>query len=90
MLRPLLVSTLLLASACSGVRSTSNTFSTHAESLRIVGIPIPEDDQAAARALVPAGAEITSVHSTPADWTSFFGVLGNVFWIHQTVISGTK
>ncbi len=79
-----------LLSGCSGMRETNNQFTTHAESFRIVGFAIPEDDQAAARALVPKGATITDVHSTPADWHSFVGFFGNLFWIHQTTVSGTK
>lgn len=81
---------LALLCACSGIRQTNNTFSTHAESFRVLGFPIPEDDQAKARSLVPQSAEIVSVHTTPADWTSLVGVLGNLFWFHQTNISGTK
>lgn len=79
-----------LLSGCAGMRQTNNQFTTHAECFRIVGIPIPADDQAAARALVPKGATITDVQSTPADWNSFWGFIGNLFWFHQTTISGTK
>ena len=79
-----------LLSGCAGMRQTNNQFTTHAECFRIVGIPIPADDQAAARALVPKGATITDIQSTPADWNSFWGFFGNLFMIHQTTISGTK
>jgi hypothetical protein len=79
-----------LLSGCAGMRQTNNQFTTHAECFRIVGIPIPADDQAAARALVPKGATITDIQSTPADWNSFWGFFGNLFWFHQTTISGTK
>ncbi len=50
------------------------------------------DDQSAARALVPNGpnVKITSVHSTSADWTSFFGIVGNIIGLHSTTVSGTK
>jgi hypothetical protein len=81
---------LAVSSGCAGIRETNNQFTTHAECFRIVGIPIPEDDQAAARALVPKGATITDVSSTPADWKSFWGFIGNLFWFHQTTVSGTK
>ncbi len=80
----------VLLSGCSGMRETNNQFSTHAECFRILGYPIPEDDQAAARALVPKGATITDVQSSPADWKSFVGFIGNLFWFHQTTVSGTK
>jgi hypothetical protein len=85
-----LVFTVALLSGCSGIRQTGSQFTSHAECFRIVGIPIPADDQAAARALVPKGATITDVSSTPADWNSFVGVIGNLFWFHQTTVSGTK
>lgn len=80
----------ILPTGCAGMRETNNQFTTHAECFRFVGIPIPRDDQAAARALVPKGAIITDVQSTPADWNSFLGFIGNLFWFHQTTVSGTK
>jgi hypothetical protein len=86
---PLLACAALL-SACAGIRQTNNQFTAHAECVRVIGIAIPSDDQAAARALVPAGAKITDVHSTPADWTSFFGALCNIFSVSSTTVSGTK
>jgi hypothetical protein len=85
-----LVFTVALLSGCAGIRQTGNQFTTHAECFRIIGIPIPADDQAAARKLVPEGATITDVSSTPADWDSFVGFIGNLFWFHQTKVSGTK
>lgn len=88
------IATLIVAvtilTGCSGIRQTNNQFTTHAECFRIVGIPIPADDQATARALVPKGATITDVQSTPADWTSFWGFLGNLIGFHVTTVSGTK
>lgn len=85
-----LLGTVLALSSCAGIRQTDNQFSAHAESFRIVGFSIPHDDQKAAREMVPANATITSVHSTPADWTSISGFFGNLFWFHQTTVSGTK
>lgn len=81
--------TALVLSGCSGIRKTDSSFTTHAESFRIVGYSIPGDDQARARALVPANANIVSMESTPADWTSVLGVIGNILWIHHSEISGT-
>ena len=78
-----------LLSGCAGMRETNNQFTTHAECFRILGYSIPEDDQAAARALVPKGATITDVQSSPADWKSVVGFIGNLFWFHQTTVSGT-
>jgi hypothetical protein len=81
-----------LLSGCAGIRETNNQFTTHAECFRFIGNAIPADDQAAARALVPAGAKvkITNLGSTPADWTSVLGIIGNVIGFHSTTISGTK
>jgi hypothetical protein len=78
--------------SCSGMRETNNQFTTHAGCFRFLGNAIPEDDQASARALVPNGpnVKITSIHSTPADWTSVRGIIGNVIGLHSTTISGTK
>jgi hypothetical protein len=81
---------MLLLSGCAGLRETNNQFSTHAECFRVVGYPIPADDQAAARNLVPKNAKITTIASTPADWTSLLGGLGNLFGFHMTTVSGTK
>lgn len=75
---------------CAGVRQTNTNFSAHAESFRIFGVVLPADDMAAAAAQVPAGATVTSVSSTPADWTSVLGAIGNVLGFHQTRIAGTK
>jgi hypothetical protein len=79
-----------LLSGCAGIRETNNQFSTHAECFRVVGFPIPADDQAAARSLVPHNGKITTIHSTPADWTSVIGGLENLFGFHMTTVSGTK
>jgi hypothetical protein len=79
-----------LLSAAAGICQTNNQFRAHAECVRVVGIAIPSDDQAAARALVPAGAKITDVHSTPGDWTSFWGARCNILSVSSTTVSGTK
>jgi hypothetical protein len=81
-----------LLSGCAGIRETNNQFTTHAECFRFIGNAIPADDQAAARALVPAGSKvnITNLNSTPADWTSVQGIIGNIIGFHSTTISGTK
>lgn len=84
------LASLLLATSCSGVRESSNTFAAHGECLRVFGFPIPRDDQQAALDKVPTGATITTVDSTPADWTSFDGILGNIIGFHSTSVSGTK
>jgi ABC-type glycerol-3-phosphate transport system substrate-binding protein len=84
-----LVVAIALLTGCSGMRKTGSTFTAHAEALRIFGFPIPEDDQAAAARMVPKGANINTVSSTPADWTSIWGVLSSIIGINFTEISGT-
>lgn len=78
----------LLVTGCSGFRKTDSSFYTHAESIRIVGYSIPGDDQKRATDLVPADGKIETIHSTPADWTSVLGIIGNILWISVTEVSG--
>ncbi len=80
----------LMLAGCAGVRESNGTFVAHAESFRLLGFAIPHDDQQAALNQVPAGGKIENVSSTPADWTSFYGFFGNLFWFHMTQIGGTK
>ena len=77
-----------LLSACSGVRRTGDTVTTHAEAFHILGLTIPEDDQAKARSLVPAGTAIHTVYSSPSDWTSFWGFVTRILGFSTTQISG--
>lgn len=84
-----LVAAACAVTGCSGTRTTGSSFTTHAESFRVLGYAIPEDDQKAAMALVPKGGNVESVSSTPADWQSLWGVLGNLFWFHVTEVGGT-
>ena len=79
-----------LTASCSGLKETDSTFTAHAESFRIFGIAIPGEDNQAATELVPEGAEIETIRSTPADWTSVLGALNNIFGFSYTEISGTK
>ncbi len=82
---------LLVSAGCSGMRQANGQFTVHAECFRIFGFAIPGDDQEAAAMLLaekfPGAMQVTS-GSTPADWTSFWGVLGNIMGFHGTVISG--
>jgi hypothetical protein len=87
-----LLLTVFVASGCTGTRSAGGYYTVHAESFRLFGWAIPSDDQEAAVKLHAEkypGSTITSTHSTPADWTSFWGVVGKLFSFHQTEISGT-
>jgi len=80
---------LLLSFSCAGVQTTSDSFSVHAESFVILGYEIPGEDITAAEALVPEGATITTMYSSPDDWTSVLGFLNNIIGFHGTYISGT-
>lgn len=86
----LAIAALFLTVGCSGVRESTGTFSAHGEAFRFFGIAIPSDDQQAALDKVPAGATITSVAASPADWTSFVGFFGNLMAFNGTHIGGTK
>ena len=85
--------TALMAAGCKGYREAEGHFTVHAESFRIFGYAIPSCDQEAAAKLQAEkfpGATIVTQHSTPADWTSFWGVFGNILGFHCTTISGKK
>ena len=79
---------LLLAAGCSGIRTSGDAFTVHADSLNLIGFQIPSDDYERAKALVPAGAEVNTVTSTPSDWTSFLGVLNRILGASVTEMSG--
>ena len=81
----------LTLASCTGMRTANGLTTVHAESFRIFGFAIPSDDQEAAAKLweeKAKGMTVTASHSTSADWTSFWGVLGNLFGLHCTSISG--
>jgi len=86
------VTAMIVGTGCAGTRRTPETFYVHAESFRLFSLPLPKDDQAAAwekyAEEVGAGGEIRTVTSTPADWTSLVGFMGNLFWFHRTTLSG--
>ncbi|MBL8726397.1 MAG: hypothetical protein JNK49_20300 [Planctomycetes bacterium] len=79
----------LALASCSGMRSAEGQATVHAESFRFFGIAIPHDDQAKAAQMAKEhlASQDTSM-STPADWTSFCGILGNIMGFHSTAISG--
>ena len=82
-----------LATSCSGFREANGHFTVHAESFRLFGFAIPACDQDVATKLAAEqfpGATIITQGSTPADWTSLWGVLGNIMSFNCTVISGKK
>jgi hypothetical protein len=81
---------LFCLTSCVGTRTTGDNFTVHAETFNLLGFQIPGDDQEAAWELVPEGATITSVQSSPSDWTSFFGVLSRIIGVSATQISGKQ
>jgi len=78
-----------LLSGCSGMRTTDTTFSTHAENFNILYMQFPGGDtQKRAMELLPDGAKIDTLYSTPHDNTSFFGVLSRIIGFEHTTING--
>lgn len=79
----------LTLAGCSGMRQAEGQCTVHAESFRLFGFAIPHDDQAVAAKMAKEhlASQDTSM-STPADWTSFCGILGNIMGFHSTAISG--
>ena len=80
---------LALLAGCSGMRTTDTTFSTHAENFNILYMQSPGGDtQERAMALLPEGAKIDTLYSTPHDNTSLFGVISRLIGMERTSING--
>ena len=74
---------------CSGLRTTDSTFMAHAENVNFLFLQIPGgDSQERAMALMPQGAHIDTLISTPDDMTSFLGVLNRIIGLDYTTING--
>lgn len=85
----ILLLSILLLSGCSGLRTTDTTFMAHAENFNFLFLQIPGgDSQARAMALMPEGAQIDTLISTPDDMTSFLGVLNRIIGLDYTTING--
>ncbi len=83
------VLTLGLLSGCSGVRTTNSTFSAHAENFNFLYMQIPGGDtQERALELLPEGAQIDTLYSTPHDNTSFFGIFSRIIGVEHTTVNG--
>lgn len=76
-----------LTASCAGAKHNGTHHTVHAESFRILGITIPSDDAPRAWEMVPDGAEVTTVRSSPSDWSSLVGILSNLFGVTYTEIS---
>ncbi len=76
-----------LTASCAGARHNGTNHTVHAEAFNLLGITIPSDDNARAWEMVPEGAEVVTVRSSPHDWTSLTGILGHLFGDSYTEIS---
>ena len=84
-----LVSMLFVLTACSGVRTTDETYSAHAENFNILFLQIPGGDtQERAMELVPEGSQVKTIASSPTDVTSFIGFLNRLIGLDFTFING--
>jgi hypothetical protein len=85
-----LFAALINLTACSGLRTTDDTFSAHAENFNILFIQIPGGDtQKRALELVPENSKIITVNSSPNDITSLIGFISRLIGADFTFINGT-
>jgi hypothetical protein len=81
---------LLAIAACSGVRTTDQTYSAHAENFNILFLQIPGGDtQQRAMALVPEGGDIKTINSSPKDTSSLIGFINRLIGVDITFINGS-
>jgi len=74
---------------CSGIRTTDQSFSAHAENFNFLYLQFPGGDtQERAMALMPKGAKIDTFYSTPHDNTSLLGILSRLIGMEHTTITG--
>lgn len=84
------VTALINLTACSGLRTTNDTFSAHAENFNILFLQIPGGDtQKRAMELVPKDSQIITVNSSPTDVTSLIGFISRLIGADFTFINGT-
>ncbi len=84
------VAAIVSLTACSGFRTTDESYSSHAESFNILFLQIPGGDtHERAMKLVPEGGDIKTITSSPKDLTSVFGVLNRILGLDVTRINGT-
>lgn len=82
------VFSVLFITACSGVTHNQEVFSSHAESVNLLGLQIPGNTMIRATALVPANSEIKTIKATPNDTSSVVGVINRIIGIDSVKISG--
>jgi hypothetical protein len=86
----LLAASIIGLSACSGIRTTDNTYAAHAESFNLLFLQIPpRDAKKRALEMVPEGAEIVNLTTTPDDLTSFISVVNRIIGIDYARVEGT-
>jgi len=79
-----------LISGCSGMRTTDDTFMTHAENFNILFFQIPGGDtQERAMAMVPPGGKVETLISTPTDTSSAIGFFSRLLGVDYTTVNGT-
>lgn len=82
---------LLAVTACSGVRTTDQTYSAHAENFNLLFFQIPGGDtQQRAMGLVPEGSDIKTINSSPKDVTSVLGFFNRLLGLDITFINGSN
>ena len=85
-----LIAALISLTACSGLRTTDNAFSAHAENFNILFFQIPGGDtQKRAMELVPKDSQIITVNSSPSDVTSLIGFINRLIGADVTFVNGT-
>jgi hypothetical protein len=86
-----LIAALTSLAACSGLRTTDDAFSAHAENFNILFFQIPGGDtQKRAMELVPKDSQIITVNSSPNDVTSLIGFINRLIGVDITFINGTS
>jgi hypothetical protein len=85
----LLGTVLVYLGGCTGLRTSENTYTAHAENFNILFFQIPGGDtQKRALALVPQGGEIVTLTSSPKDLTSVLGFINRLIGVDITSVSG--
>ncbi len=90
-MKKLMITSLSIAllAGCSGMRTTDSTFSTHAENFNLLYMQFPGGDtQERAMELLPEGAQINTLISSPHDNTSLAGVVSRIIGFEYTSING--
>ena len=72
------------------MRTTDDTFTTHAESFNIFFLQIPpSDSKERALEMVPEGGKIVNMQTTPDDLTSFLSIVNRIIGIDYSRVEGT-